>query len=60
MTMMTVLICMIPVAGLIGFFTGAMLRMASEADRQEEELFAKWQREHANKSVSEPAKDGES
>ena len=32
--MTVLLICMIPVAGLIGFLTGAMLRVASDAEQQ--------------------------
>ncbi len=32
--MTVMLVCMIPLSGLIGFIAGAMLSMASEADRQ--------------------------
>ena len=38
--MTILLICMIPLAGLMGFFTGAMMRTASEADRESEKDLA--------------------
>lgn len=39
--MTILLICMIPLAGLMGFFTGVMMSAASEADRRSEKDLAK-------------------
>ena len=41
-SMIVFLICMIPVSGFIGFLLCAMLHAASDADRQDEKLFAEW------------------
>jgi hypothetical protein len=41
--MTILLICLIPVAGLLSFFTCAILQAASAADRQEERYFAELQ-----------------
>lgn len=38
--MMVLVICMIPLAALLGFVTCAMLQVASDADRREEKLLA--------------------
>ena len=45
--LMTVfLICMIPVAGCVGFIACALCRAAAEADRREEKLYEEWLQKH--------------
>lgn len=40
------LLIMIPVAGAMGFIMCALCQTASAADRENERLFAEWQRTH--------------
>ena len=40
------LICMIPVAGCVGFIACALCRAAAEADRREEKLYEEWLQKH--------------